>query len=71
VSEIKPLGPKGRGRTGKFTDVPDSLLHLFSQAGARDERRWRLLFGLDPAPPAKNGGKPMADKVRRPPSRKS
>jgi hypothetical protein len=71
VSEIKPLGPKGRGRTGKFTDVPDSLLHLFSHPGVRADRRWRLLFGLDAAPPPKNGGALMGHEVRRPPSRKS
>jgi hypothetical protein len=71
VSEYKPLGKKGRGRAGKFTDLADSLLPLFSDSGDRIDPRWRLLFGLEPAPPPKRGTAFIAKQVRRPPSRKA
>ena len=69
MSETKPLGENGRGRAGKFTDVAGSLLPLFAESAKRDERRWRLLFGLEPAPPANRGAAFIAREMRQPPPR--
>ena len=71
MSEFKPLGRKERGRTGKFTDVDESLLPLFSHPGERDEKRWRLLFGLEQAPPLKRGAAFIARDLRPTPPRKA
>jgi hypothetical protein len=70
VSENKPLGEKVRGRSGKFTDHADSLLPLFPEPGKRDEPRWRLLFGLEPAPSPRRGVAFIARDMRQPPPRK-
>ena len=70
VSETKPLGEKDRGRSGRFTDVAGSLLPLFAEPAKRDERRWRLLFGLEPTAPPNRGAAFIAREVRQPLPRK-
>ena len=70
MSEFKPLGKKGRRQAGKFTDVADSLLPLFPNSTDRIDARWRLLFGLESAPPPTRGTAFIAEQVRPPPSRK-
>jgi hypothetical protein len=67
VSDYKSLRNKIRVDPGSFADVADSLLPLFAESGERVDRRWRLLFGLEPASPPKRAAQPfLAGHLRSP-----
>lgn len=50
MSQNKDLEEDRAGR-GRFTDVTDSLLPLFSDPDMRGGRRWRETFGFEPVQP--------------------
>ena len=54
--------------SGRFTDVTDSLLPLFSDPDGRGSRRWREMFGLErptPITPPRREGLTFSVRVRR------
>ncbi len=63
--ERKPQsGNEERSRSGKFTDVKESLLPLFDEGGS--SRRWREMFGLErPRPRSRGGGTTLTDREER------
>ena len=54
-------GPVG----GKFTDITDTLLPLFSDPDGRSGRCWEDIFGVNRTPAAKPGGIRFTVRVRR------
>jgi hypothetical protein len=69
VSKIKSLGTKARHRSGKFTDLDESLLPLFSEPREGSGRDWRLLCGIEPASTPDRNTAAAGDR-RRPPTEK-
>ena len=51
--------------SGRFTDVTDTLLPLFSDPDGRGGRRWEQVFGLAPAEQPKGDGPFFSVRVRR------